>query len=121
MSLDQLSKILQNLEFKELKKARELVDNYYRQAKKNRNSKRLIDTYYNQQGIYFRLEKVFCNKSNCKKCQKENKEGHGPYWYSYKNGKREYVGKKSKGKLNTINNFSRLMMKNKDTKLPYKK
>jgi len=121
MSLDQLSKILQNLDFEELKEVRKLVNNYYTQAKKDRSSKRLIDTHYNQQGVYFRLEKVFCNKSNCKKCQGKNKEGHGPYWYSYKNGKREYIGKKSKEELNEINKFSRLMIRNKDNKSPYKK
>lgn len=121
MSIDQLSKILQNLNFKELKEVRKLVDIYYKEAKKFKSSKRLIDTYYNQQGVYFRLEKVFCNKSNCKKCQGKDKSGHGPYWYSYKNGKREYIGKKNKDELNKINKFSRLIIKNKDTKLPYKK
>jgi hypothetical protein len=121
MGLEKLSKILESLNFEELKEAKDLVNTYYKQAKKDKGAKRLVDTHYNQLGVYFRLEKVFCNKSNCKKCQGEDKEGHGPYWYSYKNGKREYIGKKRKEELNKVNKLSRIMVKNKDTKLPYKR
>jgi hypothetical protein len=120
MSLNKLNKLLKSLNLHELKEARTLVNNYYKKIKKSTNSKQLIDTYINKYGIYFRLEKVFCNKSNCKKCNGQNKEGHGPYWYSYKNSKREYIGKKDKNYLDKINKKSRLIIKNQDHHLPYK-
>ncbi|OCL24957.1 hypothetical protein U472_16025 [Orenia metallireducens] len=121
MSLNKLEKLLKSLDLQELKEAKILVNNYYKKIKKAKSSNQLIDTYTNKYGVYFRLEKVFCNKSNCQKCNEKNKEGHGPYWYSYKNGKREYIGKKSKVELNKINKNSRFIVKNKDTHLPYRR
>lgn len=109
--MEDLEKILKNLTSKELIKAKKLFDKYYKLTiKKNKN---LIDTYINSSGIYFRLEKVLCNKNNCKKCHGNSKEGHGPYWYSYKNGKREYVGKKRKKDLDKIQSHSKMIKINK--------
>ena len=54
-------------------------------------------------------------------CNGKNKEGHGPYWYSYKNGKRQYVGKRKKAELHEINKKNKFMQKNKDMHLPYQK
>ncbi|PRX17486.1 hypothetical protein BX659_1515 [Orenia metallireducens] len=121
MSLDKLKQILESLNLKELKEAKSLINNYYKKVKKSKSSKQLIDAYINKYGIYFRLEKVFCNKSNCQKCNGQDKEGHGPYWYSYKNGKREYIGKKDKNYLDKINNKPKFMVKNQDKHLPYKR
>ena len=120
MSLKKLEELIKNLSLAELKEAKELVTTYYQQKKEEQTADRLIDTYYNQAGVYFRLEKVFCSKDNCSKCQGADKEGHGPYWYSYQNGKREYVGKKSKEELEQIGSFPRLIPEKQDQSLPYK-
>jgi hypothetical protein len=113
--------MLTALTLKELRKVRKIVERNYKLKKKEKKQKRLIDTYINKSGIYFRLEKVFCNKDNCTKCYGPNKEGHGPYWYSYKNGKREYIGKKDKEELNKIKKFSKLIPTKQDNRLPYKR
>ena len=46
-------------------------------------------------GWLYKLERIFCGKERCKKCEKG--EGHGPYWYAYRweNGKtkKKYIGK----------------------------
>ncbi|MDP8901158.1 MAG: hypothetical protein M3N33_08465 [Actinomycetota bacterium] len=50
-------------------------------------------------GRYLRLEHVKCGKTGCKKCNDENPQLHGPYWYLYRPKKSgdgrtsEYVGK----------------------------
>ncbi len=119
MSLIKLEDILKSLSLKDLKKARKLVNNYYKEKKEEIGSKRLVDTYTNQYGVYFRLERVFCNKPNCKKCNGDKPKGHGPYWYSYKNGRREYVGKKRKEELDQIGRLPNFLEKNRDNTLPY--
>ncbi|WP_018250406.1 phosphoribosylaminoimidazolesuccinocarboxamide synthase [Orenia marismortui] len=116
-----MNELLERLNFEELKVARKLVNKYYKQEKNKVKSQILIDNYTNSYGVYFRLEKVFCNKSSCKKCQGGSKEGHGPYWYSYKNGKREYIGIKTKEELKKIKKFSKLLIKSQENRLPYKK
>lgn len=121
MSLNKLKELLKSLDLQELKEAKILINNYYKKLKKSKESNQLIDTYINKYGIYFRLEKIFCNKPNCKKCNGKNKEGHGPYWYSYKNGKRQYVGKRKKEELHEINKKNKFMQKNRDIHLPYKR
>ncbi|WP_027339080.1 hypothetical protein [Halonatronum saccharophilum] len=115
-----LEEFLKDLDLNELKEARSLVNKVYKKKKAKESKKRLVDSYTNEYGVYFRLEKVFCNKDNCKKCKVEN-VGHGPYWYSYKNGKRKYVGKKAKEELDEIKGLSQLMRKNKDNRLGYKR
>lgn len=118
MLLNNLEDSLKKLDLKQIKEVKALVDKYYKERKKKVTSKRLVDTYTNKFGIYFRLEKVFCNKDNCSKCQEG--EGHGPYWYSYKNGSRSYIGKKGKDDLDKVEPFSKPALKNKDNRLPYK-
>lgn len=42
------------------------------------SNKRLVQQF--RQGSFsYRLERIFCGKNNCSKCQAG--EGHGPYWY----------------------------------------
>jgi len=119
MKLAELESQLKKKCLKELKEIKLLVDTYY-QKKSKCKIQNLVDTYINKSGIYFRLERVFCNKPNCNKCNGKDKKGHGPYWYSYKNGKRKYVGKKTKEQLNDVKPFSKLKSNNK-TQLPYKR
>ena len=120
MSLEYLKDLLKNLDIKELKEVRKLVNKYYKKKKEEIASERLVSTYTNKYGIYFRLEKVFCNKENCSKCQGDKQEGHGPYWYSYKNGKREYIGKCDQEKLDKINPFGNLEQKKENKRAAYK-
>lgn len=121
MELKKMENLLAGLNLKELKRIKELVELHYKKKKDKQKSERLVESYTNPYGVYFRLEKVFCNKDNCKKCTGKNKKGHGPYWYSYKNGKREYIGNKSKAELNKIKKFSNMLFKQKNNRLPYKR
>lgn len=90
MELDLLEDIFKKMNLKELKKTKLMLNKFYKEKKEEESKNRLIDSYTNQFGVYFRLEKVFCNKKNCSKC-KDSNIGHGPYWYSYKKRKKESI------------------------------
>ncbi len=62
MELDLLEDIFKKMNLKELKKTKLMLNKFYKEKKEEESKNRLIDSYTNQFGVYFRLEKVFCNK-----------------------------------------------------------
>ena len=111
---------IKNLNLDQLKEIKSLIDKEYKKKKKKKRDENIVDEFTNEEGIYFRLEQVFCNKDSCTKCNIQEM-GHGPYWYAYIHGKRKYIGKKNKSELNNIQLKKKRMKLNVDNSLPFKK
>ncbi len=118
--MDYIKNKIKKMNLDQLKELKKLVDSEYKKRKKAKRDKNIIDAFTNEKGTYFRLEKVFCNKESCKKCNIQE-IGHGPYWYAYINGKRTYIGKKDKSELNNIRLKKKRMELNVDKSLPFKR
>jgi len=118
--MEEIKEKIKKMNLEQLKKIKNLVQIEYRKKKKEKRDKNIVDEFTNEEGIYFRLEQVFCNKDSCTKCNIQE-IGHGPYWYAYINGKRKYIGKKDKSELDNINPEKKKIKLNVDNNLPYKR